>query len=77
MTIATSEVIADTGATLIFVMEGADVKNKRPAIKPLMINLPDGRQIKSTHICDIHITGLPTTLTGHIVPNLAIASLFG
>ncbi len=77
MTIATSEAIADTDAILIFVMEGADVKNKRPAIKPLTINLPDGRQIESTHICDIDIPGLPTTLTGHIVPNLAIASLFG
>ena len=42
-----------------------------------MINLPDGRQIKSTHISHIDIPGLPTTLTGHIVPNLAIASLFG
>jgi hypothetical protein len=77
MTIATSEAIADTGATSIFIMEGADVKNKRPAIKPLTINLPDGRQIKLMHICDIDIPGLPTTLTGHIVPNLAIASLFG
>jgi hypothetical protein len=57
-------------------MEGVDVKNKRSAIKPRMINLPDGRQIKSTHICDIDTPGLPTTLTGHIVPNLAIASLF-
>ncbi len=75
--IAASQAIADTGATSIFVMEGVDVKNKRPATKPLMINLPDGRQVKSTHICDIDITGLPTTLTGHIVPNLAIASLFG
>jgi predicted ribosome-associated RNA-binding protein Tma20 len=28
MTIATSEAIADTGATSIFIMEGADVKNK-------------------------------------------------
>ncbi len=72
MTIATSEAIADTGATSIFIMDGADVKNKRPALKPLTINLPDGRQLKSTHICDIDIPGLPTTLTGHIVPNLAI-----
>ena len=77
MTIATSEAIADTGATSIFIMEGTDVKNKRPATKPLTINLPDGRQIKSTHICDIDIPGLPTTLTGHIVPGLAVASLFG
>ena len=28
MTIATSEAIADTGATSIFIMDGADVKNK-------------------------------------------------
>ena len=75
--IATNTAIADTGATSIFIMEGADVKNKRPAIKPLTVNLPDGRQLKSTHICDIDIPGLPTTLTGHVVPHLAIASLFG
>ncbi len=76
LTIAASQAIADTGATLIFVMEGVDVKNKRPATKSLTINLPDFRQVKPTHICDIDIPGLPTMLTGHIVPNLAIA-LFG
>ena len=58
-------------------MEGADVINKRTALKPLTINLPDGRQVQSTHICDIAIPGLPTTLTGHIVPDLTVASLFG
>ncbi len=31
----------------------------------------------STHMCDIIIPGLPTTLVGHIVPELSIASLFG
>jgi hypothetical protein len=77
LTIAASEAIADTGATSIFVMEGAAVKNKRMTRNPLTINLPDGRQIKSAHICDINIPGLPTTLTGHIVPHLAIASLLG
>jgi hypothetical protein len=53
--IAASQAIADTGATSIFVMEGINVKNKRPVTKPLMINLPDGRQVKSMHICDINI----------------------
>jgi hypothetical protein len=77
LSLAASQAIADMGATSIFVMEGVDVENKRPATKPLTINLPDGRQVKSTHICNINIPGLPTTLTGHIVPNLAIASLFG
>jgi hypothetical protein len=28
-------------------------------------------------MCDVIIPGLPTTLVGHIVPELSIASLFG
>jgi hypothetical protein len=31
----------------------------------------------STHMCDIILPGLPTTLVGHIIPELSIASLFG
>ncbi len=77
LTIATNQAIADTGATSIFIMEGADVDNKRPATLPLTINLPDGKQIRSTHVCDIQIPGLPTMLLGHIVPSLSIASLIG
>ena len=76
LTIATELAIADTGATSIFVMEGGDAKNKRRAKNPLTINLPDSRQVKSTHVCDINIPGLPATLKGHIVPNLAVASIF-
>ena len=77
MTIATSHAIADTGATSIFVMDGVDVENKRVAVRPLTINLPDGRKVRSTHLCDINIPGLPTMLTGHVVPHLAVASLIG
>ena len=77
MTIATSHAIADTGATSIFVMDGVPVDNKRVASQPLTINLPDGRKVKSTHVCDINIPGLPTMLTGHVVPHLAVASLIG
>jgi CO/xanthine dehydrogenase Mo-binding subunit len=40
--IDTSKAFADTGATAIFVMEDVPVNNKRRAIKPLTINLPDG-----------------------------------
>jgi hypothetical protein len=77
ITIATNQNIADTGATSIFIMEGADVTNKRIAVKPLTINLPDGNQIQSTHVCDIQILGLPTILMGHIVPSLSVTSLIG
>jgi hypothetical protein len=75
--IATNQAIADTGATSIFIMEGADVNNKRSATKTLTINFPNGKQIQSTHVCDIKIPGLPAVLTGHIVPSLSIASLIG
>ncbi len=51
--------------------------NKGVAVKPLTINLPDGKRIMLTHICDINIHGLPTVLTGHIVLSLAITSLIG
>jgi hypothetical protein len=69
--------IADTGATSIFIKEGTPCRNMQPASKPLTVNLPDGRQVKSSHTCKVLIPCLPRPLTGHIAPNLAIASLFG
>ncbi len=69
--------IADMGATSVFVKEGVPVANKRPATHPITINLPDGSKVKSTHMCNVVVTGLPHPLVGHIVPNLAIALLFG
>ena len=69
--------IADSGATQIFIMDGTPVTNKRPTKHPLKVALADGRKVMSTHICDVDIPGLPVTLTGHIIPELSIASLFG
>jgi hypothetical protein len=77
LTLATNKAIANTGATSIFIMDGLDMVNKHVARKPLTINLPDGKQIMSTHIWDIIIPGLPTMLTGHIIPSLKVASLIG
>ncbi len=49
-TLATNQAIADTGATLIFIMDGAPVDNKQHVTRtPLTINLPDGKKIYSTH----------------------------
>jgi hypothetical protein len=39
--------------------------------------MPDSRKMKSTHICDITIPGLPYVLAGHIVPHLTVAYLMG
>jgi hypothetical protein len=77
ITIKTNQAIADTGAMSIFIMEGTPVNNLRPLSQPLTINLPDVSRVKSTHMCDIPIPGLPVILTEHIVPKLTIASLIG
>ncbi len=77
ITIAANLAITDTGSMSIFIMEGVEVPNKHFAIRPLTINLPNGKKVMLTHICDINIPGLPTVLTGHIVPSLTITSLIG
>jgi len=77
LTVPQSHSIADTGATSIFVMAGTPMNNIRSVADPLTINLPHGGIVTSTHLCDIVIPGLPTVLTGHIVPGLAMASLLG
>jgi hypothetical protein len=55
LTIAANQAIADTGATSIFIMEGADVANKCITTSPLTINLPDGKKIHP-HMCVISIS---------------------
>ena len=77
LTIASNEAIADSGATQIFVMDGIPVHNRQKTTCLLKVALADGRRVMSTHMCDIIIPGLPTTLVSHIVPELSIASLFG
>jgi hypothetical protein len=69
--------VADTGATSFFLTKGSPCQNKRCAQNPISIELPDGSKIMSIHVCDINIPGLPTTLTGQIVPNMTTTSLFG
>ncbi len=76
-TIATNDAIADSGATQIFVMEGTPVLNKQKTTCPLKVAFADGCRVMSMHISDIVLPSLPTTLVGHIVPELSIASLFG
>jgi hypothetical protein len=68
--------IADSGATRIFVMEGANVINKCRTTHPLKVTLADGRQVVSTHIFNIHIDGLLFVLMGHIILDLSTSLLF-
>eukprot|EP00978_Attheya_sp_CCMP212_P029500 scaffold104960_cov29-Attheya_sp.AAC.3 len=41
--------VGDAGATGNFMLPGAPVINIRPNRNPIVINLPDGSQIRSTH----------------------------
>jgi hypothetical protein len=60
-------------------MKGTPMSNAQLAIQHLTINLPDGNIVKSTHVCNLMIRGLPTLLEGHIDPDLTVtvASLVG
>jgi hypothetical protein len=77
LALKTGNAIADFGAAQIFVMEGTPVINTRVTTPPLTVSLADGRQVSLTHLCNIHIEGISFPLTGHIIPDLSIASLFG
>jgi hypothetical protein len=77
MLIKPTHAVANTDATSVFIMDGIPTKNKQIAAHPIQINLPAGRRVTSSHICDVNIPGLPITLTGHIVPDMTMASLLG
>ena len=64
----------DSGASSVFIMKGAPVANIKKALNLLMNRAAQGAKIKTTHTCDVNVSGLPT-LPGHILPELAQASL--
>ena len=74
--IAVDMAIADAGATSHFVLPGAPIKNQRVATNPLVINLPDGDVLRSSHVGKLDIPALPhKARVAHIVPGLAHSSL--
>ncbi len=69
--------VAKTGATSLFLTKGASCQKKRHAKNPVIVTLPNGCKIKLTHVCNVMIPSLPMVLTGHIMPDMTTASLFG
>jgi hypothetical protein len=61
--------VADTGATLVFVLKGTPMRNIWLATNPLTVSLPDGKVVRLTHVCDFELPGLPTILEGHFDPD--------
>jgi hypothetical protein len=77
MMIKPTHAIADTGAASAFVLERTPCKNKRLAMNPITILLPDGTKVTLMHIWDITLPGLFCTLVGHIILEMKMASLLG
>jgi len=76
LTQAVQYAIADSGATGHFMVAGAPIVNKQLATTPICILLPNGKQIKSMHACNLNIPWLPDKMTeAHIVPGLSHTSL--
>ena len=77
LTISPALAVADMSIASFFLTKGAPSSNKQIATNPISVTLPDGHTIMSMHICNVKIPGLPTVLTGHILPDMTKASLFG
>ena len=68
--------ILDSGATSHFLVTTAPITNITPASNPLIVKLPDGACVSSTHTCTLTLPQPPTRAReGHIIPGLASHSL--
>ena len=63
------------GSNINFHHERNAVNNLHWTDNPITVSLPDSTKVSSIHICDINIPGLRTTLMGHIIPGITMASL--
>jgi len=69
-------VILYSGATSHFLLTTAPPMNKKAALNPLHVTMPDRDQVQSTHTCKVDIPQLPVNARdGHIVPGSSAHSL--
>ena len=62
----------DNGTTDHFIFVQASVKNVRPTKNAINVTIPNGKQMNSTHECDIDWPLLPQRARdGHIIPALS------
>jgi hypothetical protein len=68
--------ILDSSATSHFLMTNAPATNIVLTTKPIIVRLPNGERVHSTHTCTINIPSLPPRArAAHIIPGLASHSL--
>jgi hypothetical protein len=66
----------DSGCTGHYLKVTAPVTNKKLAVTPINVTLPDGASIQLTHTCELLLPKLPVAATkAHIIPGLATSSL--
>ena len=71
LNIAVNQAVTDAGATVYLVFPGTPVPDIRPVTNPLVVNLPDGEQMKSIHARKLDLLWLPKKAReAHIVPGL-------
>jgi hypothetical protein len=74
--LTSSTFIADTGASGHYIQVTGAVVNKRPAMQPLTVLMPDGHSLTSTHIGELALPQLPAAARlCHIFPHLNMWSL--
>ena len=68
--------ILDSGATSHFLVIAAPTTDRQESNNPLIVKLPDGARVSSTHTCTLAIPELPAKARiAHIIPGLAAHSL--
>ncbi len=68
--------ILDSGASSHFILADAKVINKTNATSPILVTLPNGEHVVSSHTCEVDLPQLPKKAQfAHILPGLANRSL--
>jgi hypothetical protein len=68
--------IMDSGSTDNYIMASAHCNNVRPTTHPVYVKIPNGYFIKSTHVCVLDLTQLPSAASkSHLIPGLTNGSL--
>ena len=53
--------ILDSDATSHFLVTDTPVRHREVASDPLIVRLPDGARVKSTHTCELNLSQLPSS----------------
>ena len=68
--------ILDSGASSHFLCLEAPMDDMQVASNPVLVTIPDGTQVRSTHVCKLRLPQVPEKgRFGHVLPGLSRHSL--